>query len=249
MLLAHGNLFAPVDLKRRIFRKVPRGDPRDGLLDRAGPATGGDRAGPRWTRLRDEAARGQPRGPVVVDRGRPAGAGQPAGRALFGLPRDDVGRPFQDLELSYRPLELRSRSSRRSRATRRSGSTTSSGRPAPARSSAWRSRSCPLVDDDGELARRDRDASPTSPATAGSRTSSSSANRELETAYEELQSTNEELETTNEELQSTVEELETTNEELQSTNEELETMNEELQSTNDELQTINDELRRPHRAS
>ncbi|HEY2724351.1 MAG TPA: PAS domain S-box protein, partial [Pseudonocardiaceae bacterium] len=69
------------------------------------------------------------------------------------------------------------------------------------------------------------------------------ANRQLETAYEELQSTVEELETTNEELQSTVEELETTNEELQSTNEELETMNEELQSTNDELQTINDELR------
>ena len=69
------------------------------------------------------------------------------------------------------------------------------------------------------------------------------ANRQLETAYEELQSTNEELETTNEELQSTVEELETTNEELQSTNEELETMNEELQSANDELQITNDELR------
>jgi two-component system CheB/CheR fusion protein len=69
------------------------------------------------------------------------------------------------------------------------------------------------------------------------------ANRQRESAYEELQSTNEELETTNEELQSTVEELETTNEELQSTNEELETTNEELQSTNDELQTINNELR------
>jgi len=67
--------------------------------------------------------------------------------------------------------------------------------------------------------------------------------QDLETAYEELQSTNEELETTNEELQSTVEELETTNEELQSTNEELETMNEELQSTNEELQTMNQELR------
>jgi two-component system CheB/CheR fusion protein len=69
------------------------------------------------------------------------------------------------------------------------------------------------------------------------------AKRELETAYEELQSTVEELETTNEELQSTNEELETTNEELQSTNEELETMNEELQSTNEELETMNDELR------
>src|SRR5262249_32301449 len=66
--------------------------------------------------------------------------------------------------------------------------------------------------------------------------------RELETAYEEIQSTVEELETTNEELQSTNEELETTNEELQSTNEELETMNEELQSANEELETINSEL-------
>ena len=67
--------------------------------------------------------------------------------------------------------------------------------------------------------------------------------RDIELAYEELQSTIDELETTNEELQSANEELQTTNEELQSTNEELETMNEELQSTNEELETINDELR------
>ena len=77
----------------------------------------------------------------------------------------------------------------------------------------------------------------------GSSTSSTSSKRELEQAYEELQSTVEELETTNEELQSTNEELETTNEELQSTNEELETMNEELQSSNEELETMNEELR------
>ena len=58
----------------------------------------------------------------------------------------------------------------------------------------------------------------------------------------ELVSANQELETAYEELQSTVEELETTNEELQSTNEELETMNEELQSSNDELQTMIEEI-------
>ena len=69
----------------------------------------------------------------------------------------------------------------------------------------------------------------------------SRSKRQLESAYEELQSTVEELETTNEELHSTNEELETTNEELQSSNEELETMNEELQSTNDELETMNEE--------
>jgi two-component system, chemotaxis family, CheB/CheR fusion protein len=78
---------------------------------------------------------------------------------------------------------------------------------------------------------------------AALRSEVTNSKRELEQAYEELQSTVEELETTNEELQSTNEELETTNEELQSTNEELETMNEELQSANEELETMNDELR------
>jgi two-component system CheB/CheR fusion protein len=65
----------------------------------------------------------------------------------------------------------------------------------------------------------------------------------LETAYEELQSANEELETTNEELQSANEELETTNEELQAANEEMETVNEELRSTNDELTFSNGAMR------
>ena len=94
-------------------------------------------------------------------------------------------------------------------------------------------------------AARSARASPstTSPGSAARRSELDRSRRELETAYEELQSTIEELETTNEELQSTNEELETTNEELQSTNEELETMNEELQSTNEELETMNDELR------
>jgi two-component system CheB/CheR fusion protein len=69
-----------------------------------------------------------------------------------------------------------------------------------------------------------------------------SANRQLETAYEELQSTVEELETTNEELQSTVEELETTNEELQSTNDELQSMNDELRERTSQLDEANDFL-------
>ena len=67
--------------------------------------------------------------------------------------------------------------------------------------------------------------------------------RELETAYDALQSTVEELETTNKDLQSTNEALETTNEELQATNEELESTTDALQSTNEALETMNDELR------
>src|SRR5262249_45463002 len=66
--------------------------------------------------------------------------------------------------------------------------------------------------------------------------------QELATAYEEVQSTNEELETTNEELQSTNEELETLNEELQSTNEELEATNEEMRGRTEALNLSNDFL-------
>lgn len=65
---------------------------------------------------------------------------------------------------------------------------------------------------------------------------------ELSGMKEYLQSVTEEFETSNEELKSTNEELQSTNEELQSTNEELETSREELQSTNEELITVNSEL-------
>lgn len=65
---------------------------------------------------------------------------------------------------------------------------------------------------------------------------------ELQATKEYLQTTVEELEASNEELKSTNEELQSTNEELQSTNEELETAKEELQSTNEELVTVNSEL-------
>lgn len=65
---------------------------------------------------------------------------------------------------------------------------------------------------------------------------------ELRITRERLQATIEELESTNEELRSSNEEYQSVNEELQSTNEELETSKEELQSVNEELQTVNLEL-------
>ena len=163
-------------------------------------------------------------------------------RILFGLSARDLGRPLQDLELSYRPFELRSCIERayaeRRPITQSEGRWTGPG----GQTSVLDLLVVPCSTDRRHplgvqlhLHRRVRSAS----AAGGG----AARHQELETALEELQSTNEELETTNEELQSTVEELETTNEELQSTNEELETMNEELQSTNEELQTINEEAR------
>ncbi|WP_035857388.1 CheR family methyltransferase [Cryptosporangium arvum] len=242
MLLGHGQLFTPIDLKRRFFRKVPRAVPGLGTITSGGGGKNALRDLLGADRLQTEALLAAPVAAIVVtDDGTVAGVNQRA-EALFGVSTRDLGRPLLDLDVSYRPIELRPHLEevRRER------------RPIWVRDVEW-TRS------PGEKLRVDYQVVPLSSSDgqpAGAVVFASDvtryrklqdelefANRQIETAYEELQSTVEELETTNEELQSTVEELETTNEELQSTNEELETMNEELQSTNDELQSINDELR------
>jgi two-component system CheB/CheR fusion protein len=178
---------------------------------------------------------------VLDDENRIAGINQVA-RTLFSLRHRDVGRALQDLELSYRPVELRSlidevrseqhavvqRNVRWQKGKEETRTFDVQLDPLALPGQAFAGVVVTYVDATAHRALED---------------DLEKARRELETAYEELQSTVEELETTNEELQSTNEELETTNEELQSTNEELETMNEELQSTNEELETMNDELR------
>ncbi|MFH7326099.1 chemotaxis protein CheB [Desulfurivibrio sp. C05AmB] len=63
----------------------------------------------------------------------------------------------------------------------------------------------------------------------------------LQQMHEETRMLQEEMQSSQEELKSTNEELQSTNEELQSTNEELTTSREELQSLNEELQTVNAE--------
>jgi two-component system CheB/CheR fusion protein len=197
----------------------------------------------RAIRLRGAALDAQPAAQLVVDaNGTVALANAPA-RSLFGLGAGDEGRPLQDLTVSYRPVELRSRIEQ-ALSTRRAVVLRNVEYPLPdGELHHFDVHVVPLADDE---------RAPLGVSIAFADVTESQrlqvavqeSNQELETAFEELQSTNEELETTNEELQSTIEELETTNEELQSTNEELETMNEELQSTNEELETINDELHR-----
>lgn len=150
--------------------------------------------------------------------------------------------PFYELDLSYRPVELRPRIEQVCSELRAQHLTNIERSLPEGQMQCLDIHLVPLVDTDGtplgisitfhDVTHHRR-----------LQVELEKSRQELETAYEELETTNEELETTNEELQSTVEELETTNEELQSTNEELETMNEELQSGNEELQTINDELR------
>jgi two-component system CheB/CheR fusion protein len=148
---------------------------------------------------------------------------------------------LQDLEVSYRPLELRSLIEQTYRDRRPVEVRDVERRTANGDTQYFDVRVVQLTDNDGSLLGASIAFTDVTGYNRVNRELERSK-QELETTSEELQATNEELETTNEELQSTVEELETTNEELQSSNEELETMNEELESTNMELETINTEL-------
>src|SRR5262245_35615256 len=241
MLLTHGNLFAPLDLKCRVFAKVPP------LFPRRAPAlvaleniNGGDMNGNQ--RLRELALEESPVPRIVVDTNNVLSLASSRARVLFSLSPKDIGRPLQDLEISYRPTDLRSLIEQ-AFAERRSITQTSVERRFPSGESQYYDVVvAPLYD---EAQKPIGAAVSFLDVTRNTRLQEElrRSHEEIQTTNEELQSSNEELETTNEELQSSNEELETTNEELQSTNEELETMNEELQSTNEELQTVNEELR------
>ncbi|MBI2209574.1 MAG: PAS domain-containing protein [Deltaproteobacteria bacterium] len=240
LLSTHGNFFTPMDLKSRIFTRVPQVNMRDRVLAVAHPGNNVLDT-PRQNRLVELALDWSPVAKIVVDlNGNLALADQKA-RLLFTLNPKDIGRPLQDLEISYRPVELRSLIEQ-AYAERRTVTLTSAERRFPNGEVQYLDVIVAPLYDEGR--------NPFGVSVSFTDVTSFQnvqeelrhSNEELQTTGEELQSSNEELETTNEELQSSNEELETTNEELQSTNEELETMNEELQSTNEELQTLNDEL-------
>ncbi|MEH1883628.1 CheR family methyltransferase [Nostoc sp.] len=242
MLLMHSNLFTPMDLKNRIFTKISSINIRDRLLVMANSVDEESSSRlSRHLRLRDMGFDTSPIAQIVIDLNGTLILVNEQARTLFALSPKDLTRPFQDLEISYRPVELRSLIERAYTERRPVNLTNVERYLSNTETQYLDVRITPLQETDTSflgvsIAFHDvtryiklQDALQRS-------------QQELETTNEELQSTNEELETTNEELQSTNEELETTNEELQSTNEELETMNEELQSTNEELQTINNEL-------
>jgi two-component system CheB/CheR fusion protein len=242
MLLTHTKLFSPISMQHRIFSKMSKVNLRDRLmiLAQGGTEEVGNRFNPNL-RLRDAAFNAAPVAQIVLDLNGVLAIFNTLARSMFGLGLQSIGRPIQDLEISYRPLELRSHIEQVYREQH---------------SVTVKDVACNLVDgtvqylDVQFVPLRENDSALLGISITFADVTNyhrlqeelQRSNQELETANEELQSSNEELETTNEELQSTNEELETTNEELQSTNEELETMNEELQSTNEELQTINEEL-------
>jgi two-component system, chemotaxis family, CheB/CheR fusion protein len=242
MLLSHSDRFTPLNLKHRIFRKAPgshtgleRYDPAATMYERQGDIAG-------LTTVRDLAFRANPVAQIVVTGEDTVAMINHQAETMFGLSARDIGRLLRDLEVSYRPVELRAYLEQ-AKVDRRSARIPDVKWQRAGAETIWfEIHVNPLVDSENGLLGVSIVFFDVT-ATRALLDKVVATNHQLEAAYEELQSTNEELETTNEELQSTVEELETTNEELQSTNEELETMNEELQSTNDELHTINDTLR------
>lgn len=238
MLLTHSALFVPIELKQRIFAKVARVQVREAP---AGNFEVTEHVS-RHVKVRELATEGLLVPQLVVDANGSLVSANSAARGLFNIPPGDIGRRLRDLEISYKPIDLRTPLENAGR-EHRTVLVRDVEFPYPdGTQRVFDVHFTPLFDDGG-------------PVTGTSitflemtqnvrlRAELERAQHDMETAYEELQSSNEELEITNEELQSTVEELETTNEELQSSNEELETTNEELESTNAELQGINTELR------
>jgi two-component system CheB/CheR fusion protein len=241
-LLSFTDTFEAIDLSKRVFRKVPGTQLRPTITVPAPLPALAEADGSHTLPYLRSGFTASPVAQLVVDVHGIVVLANERARRLFGVSTSDIGRPLQDLQLSYRPIELRSLIERAN----------TEGEPVRVKDVVWSGN-------DGVNRQLEVEVAPLADAGHSPVGTSISfldvtqyrliweelqrSKRDLEAAYEELQSTVEELETTNEELQSTNEELETTNEELQSTNEELETMNEELQSSNEELETTNEELR------
>ena len=245
MLLSDGDRFEAVNMKNRVFRRRAGESRLQHAPQPARPESAAareSRAAGRRRAARDLTLETAPNAMITLDADGVVVMFNAQARALFGLMAHDLHRPFRDLELSYRPLELRALVEQ-AESEHRSVQMPAAQRRLPTGETQYLDV---LVQ---PLSTADRERAGVSltfvdcTATVRLQNEVQRIRQDLATAYEALQSTNEELETTNEELQSSIEELETTNEELQSTNEELETTNEELESGNEELQAVNDQLR------
>src|SRR5580658_6619762 len=237
MLLSEADRFEVINMQQRIFRRRPGAAvskyPSAPLRIDLG-AGAETREVSRKRQLRDLALETAPFAVLGIDAEGTIVLLNNQMRALFGLMSRDLGRAFRDLEISYRPIELRSlieQAYAEHRAVRVNGVERTVGADEVQYLDLHIQ---PLWGADG-MAAGAMVLFVDTTFTIRLQMEVKRNREELDTAYEELQSTNEELETTNEELQSSIEELETTNEELQSGNEELETMNEEMRVRTTEL--------------
>ena len=238
MLVSHFHLFNPANLKYRFFSKVPQASLRDHSLVMAAVGNEANISLVESMHLREEAFETLPLAQIVVDiDGNLVMANQQA-RSLFGIAQNDIGRHLQDLEISYRPAELRSPIQQAYTERRSLLISDVEFSQSPEDTRLLNIQVIPLLDNDCQSVGVSIIFSDETRYNQLQR-ELQHFNQELETAYKELQTTNEELETTNEELQTTNEELEAMNEELQSSNEELQHTNEELRDRTNELDRIN----------
>jgi two-component system CheB/CheR fusion protein len=212
MLLNHAAVFDPMDLKRRFFRKS-KAEVDQGVLTVPWRIYGRTASTVDGIQFRNQLIMSNPVAQIAVGSDDRLVIVNHRAAAMLGLSDRDVGRPFADLEVSYRPVELRSHVA----------SVMENRTVETLREVAWRRPGAETVYLDIQLVPL---IDGTSRAVGVSisftdvtrhhelQVEVESANRQLETAYEELQSTNEELETMNEELQSANDELQSTNEQL-----------------------------------
>jgi two-component system, chemotaxis family, CheB/CheR fusion protein len=228
--LARSRLFQPLDVRHRIFRKVPqewRRSPGGGLAytgQNGGPAQGGRQSPPPpplQARLLEAMADTSPVACLAVDLEGTLVFVNGAARRTLEVGDGDIGRPIQDLPISYRPAELRGRIEEAERLGRTVRLEHQAYHRPPADPIRVTIEVTPLFGRDGR------------------QFATLIAFADTTRAYVLQQ----ELEAAQESLETTIEELQSANEELETTNEELETMNEELRSANEQLEATNEELR------
>src|SRR5262252_4718607 len=106
LLLTHGDLFAPVELKWRVFTKTVSQNMRaaPALPEREEETA----TMPNDDRLQIMSLETDPVARIVVRADGTLSFANGRARALFRMTQADVGKRVQDLEMSYRPVELRS---------------------------------------------------------------------------------------------------------------------------------------------
>jgi two-component system CheB/CheR fusion protein len=218
MLFSHSMMFTPVDLKRRLFRVSARANSRAPSAAPSLPSRGPvvDDV-PEDRRLRQAVFETAPLVQLVFDQAGTLVAANAHARHQFAISPSDIGRALPDLEVSFRPAELRGAIDRAMQERR----------DVTIKDVHWAAGGETRHFDVTVSALFDDHHTP-----IGSRVVFDDVTR-YRLLQSELYASRQELDTAYEELESTSEELETTNEELQTTNEQLETINEELQSMNE----------------
>ena len=152
MLLTHTALFTPVDLKERIFSKVAtlHLQERLVLLAQSGSAEATNHVA-RQLRVRELTTEGTPYPQVVVDATGVVISANQSARKLFEIAPADLGRSLKDLELSYKPIDLRTPIDRVTRERRPTSTSGVEIKRADGTPGLFDIHVAPLIDDDSSL--------------------------------------------------------------------------------------------------